>query len=67
METHNDEKQVEAISSTEVVPGLGKQVNTTTEKRSTHSAIAAAAAGLINDGCEFPCQTLVQTDNTING
>ncbi|KAI9445250.1 MFS general substrate transporter [Lactarius indigo] len=61
MDSHDDEKKVEAITSAEVVPDLGKNASTTAEKISAHVTIAAAAFGLISDGCESPCDlTLLQ-------
>ncbi len=58
MDSRDDEKKVEAITSAEVVPDLGKKVSTTAEKISAHFTIAAAASGLISDGCESPCTTV---------
>jgi hypothetical protein len=54
MDSRDDEKQVEAITSAEVVPNLDKQASTTAERTSAYFTIAAAAAGLISDGCESP-------------
>ena len=58
MDSRGDEKQVEAMTSAEVVPNLGKQASTTVDSISAHFTIAAAAAGLISDGCESPCTTV---------
>ena len=58
MEPRDDEKQVEAITSAEVIPDLGKQTSTTTERIGAHFTIAAAGAGLLSDGCEFPCTSV---------
>ena len=58
MEPRDDEKQVEAMTSAEVVPNLGKQASTTADRISAHFTIAAAAAGLISDGCGSPCTTV---------
>ena len=58
MEPRDDEKQVEAITSAEVIPDIGKQASTTTERIGAHFTIAAAAVGLLSDGCEFPCTTV---------
>lgn len=60
MDSRDGKKQVEAITSTEVVPDLGKHISgTTAEKISAHFTIAAAAFGLISDGCEFPRMTVL--------
>jgi hypothetical protein len=45
-------KQTEVVTSAEVVPALGKQATTTKEKISAYFTIAAAAFGLISDGCK---------------
>jgi hypothetical protein len=59
MDSRDDKKQVEAITSVEVVPDLGKQDSgTTAERISAYFTIAAAAFGLISDGCEFPCMSV---------
>ena len=58
MDPRDDEKKDEAIISAEVVPDPSKQVSTTAERISTNSTIAAAAAGLISDGCESPCGSI---------
>ncbi len=58
MDSHDYEKKVEAITSVEVVPDLDKTASTTAEKISAHFTIAAAAFGLISDGCESPCMTV---------
>jgi hypothetical protein len=55
MDPRDDEKQIEAKASAEVVPDLGKQANIDVERISSHLTIAAASAGLISDGCESPC------------
>jgi hypothetical protein len=53
-----NEKQVEAITSAEVVPDRDGQANTDIERISNLFTIAAAASGLISDGCEFPCTSV---------
>lgn len=53
-----DEEKVEAITTTDVIPVLHKQANTTAERISALFTIAAAAAGLISDGCESPCTNM---------
>ncbi|KAF8271445.1 MFS Git1p-like glycerophosphoinositol permease [Lactarius quietus] len=58
MDSREDEKQVEAIASAEVVPGLRKQDCTTTERTSTRFTIAVAAAGLISDGYQSYLMTM---------
>jgi len=58
MVSHDDKKRIEAITSAEVVPDLGEQDRTTAEKISAYFTIAAAACGLISDGCESPCTTV---------
>ena len=57
MELYDNEKKVEAITSAEVVPDLGTQVHTNAERISAYFTIAAAAAGLISDGCDSTCTT----------
>ena len=55
MDSRDGKRQVEAITSAEVVPNLGKQAGTTAQRISTYFTIAAAAFGLISDGCKSPC------------
>ena len=55
MDSRDDEKKVEVVTSTEIIPVLGKQDSTTAQRISALFTIAAAAAGLISDGCESPC------------
>jgi len=51
-----DSKQAEVLlTSATAVPGLGKQVTTRMEKISAYFTIAAAAFGLISDGCKSHC------------
>ena len=57
-ESGDDKKRIEATTSGEVVPELGYQDRTTAEKISAYFTIAAAAFGLISDGCESPCTTV---------
>lgn len=57
MASRDDKKRIEAITSAEDLPDLGKQDRTTAEKISAYFTIAAAAFGLISDGCESPCTT----------
>ena len=60
MASHDDRKQIEAMPSAEVVPDLGKQDDRTAAERiSAYFTIAAAAAGLISDGCESSCATVL--------
>jgi hypothetical protein len=54
MVSREDKKQAEAVTCAEVVPDLGKHVTTTKEKISAYFTIAAAAFGLISDGCKSP-------------
>jgi hypothetical protein len=56
MVSNEDTKGAEAVIVGEVVPELqvGKQVTTTKEKISAYFTIAAAAFGLISDGCKSP-------------
>ena len=59
-----DEKHIEAITTAGVVPVLasGKPTSSSAERISSLFTIAAAAAGLISDGCEShvrPCQNIV--------
>ncbi len=61
MDSRDGKKQVEAITSSGVVPDLGKQASTTAEKISAHFTIAAAAFGLISDGCESLRMTVPNT------
>jgi hypothetical protein len=62
MDSRDDKKQVEAMTSAEVVPDLDMQdCGTTAERISVHYTIAAAAFGLISDGCEFLCMTASYT------
>ena len=61
MDSRDDEKKDEAMTSAEVVPDLSKQASTAAERISTHFTIAAAAAGLISDGCESPCTNTLNT------
>ncbi|KAH8988922.1 hypothetical protein EDB92DRAFT_993065 [Lactarius akahatsu] len=42
------------VTSAEVVPDLGKKDSTTDETISAYFTVAAAAFGLISDGCEYP-------------
>ncbi|KAI9460932.1 MFS general substrate transporter, partial [Lactarius psammicola] len=58
MDSRNGKKQVEAITSAQIVPDLGKKASTTAERISAHFTIAAAAFGLISDGCESPRMTV---------
>jgi MFS family permease len=58
MDSRDDEKQVEAITSAEVVPNPGKQASTTAERTSAYFTIAAAAAGLISDGYQSYLMTM---------
>ena len=58
MDSRNDEKQIEAKASVEVVPVLDKQTGADVERISSYLTIAAATAGLISDGCESPCTRL---------
>jgi hypothetical protein len=60
MASRDDKKRIEEITSAEVVPELGKQDRTTAERISAYFTIAAAAFGLISDGCESPCTLLCQ-------
>jgi hypothetical protein len=58
MNSKMDVKQVEVMASEglseDVVQDLGKQATTTKEKISAYFTIAAAAFGLISDGCKLP-------------
>ena len=54
MDSREDTKQATAITSADVVPDLDKQVTTTKERISAYFTIAAAAFGLISDGCKSP-------------
>ncbi|KAI9467200.1 MFS general substrate transporter [Lactarius psammicola] len=60
MVSHDDKKRIEAITSAEVVPDLGKQDSdrTTAEKISAYFTIAAAAFGLISDGYQNNLMTM---------
>jgi MFS family permease len=59
MDSRDDKKQVEAITSVEVVPDLGKQDSgTTAERISAYFTIAAAAFGLISDGYQSYVMTM---------
>ena len=58
MDSRDDEKKVEVVTSTDIVPVLGKQDSTTAERISALFTIAASAAGLISDGCESPCTSV---------
>lgn len=53
-----NEKQVEVMTSAEAVPDRDDQANTDIERTSNLFTIAAAASGLISDGCEFPCTSV---------
>ena len=53
MNSREDMKQVEVMTSEDVVQDLGKQAITTKEKISAYFTIAAAAFGLISDGCKL--------------
>jgi len=56
MDSGEDSKQAEVLTSTMAVGDLGKQVITTRkEKISAYFTIAAAAFGLISDGCKSHC------------
>jgi hypothetical protein len=63
MASRGDKKRTdsEAITSAEGVPDLQvvKQDRTTAEKLSAYFTIAAAAFGLISDGCESPYTKLL--------
>ena len=61
MDSRDHEKKDEAITSAEVVPDHGSQANTEVERISNHFTIAAAAAGLISDGCESPSTNVQNT------
>jgi len=61
MGSQEDTKSIEAITSTEDVPDLGKQATTTRERISAYFTIAAAAFGLISDGCKSNYATLSDT------
>jgi MFS family permease len=50
MDSRDDEKKIEATTSAEVVPVLGKSASPSAERTSSLFTIAAAAAGLISDG-----------------
>ena len=67
MDPRDDEKQIEAITSVEVVPDLDQQASTTAQKISAHFTIAAAAAGLISDGCESLSTAVKHSFRLING
>jgi len=58
MDSRDDEKKVEAITTTEAIPVLHKQANTTAERISALFTIAAAAAGLISDGYQSYLMTM---------
>ena len=58
MASRDDKKRIEEITDAEAVPELGKQDRTTAEKISAYFTIAAAAFGLISDGCESPCTSV---------
>lgn len=58
MHSREDVKQAEVITSEDVVQDLGKQAITTKEKISAYFTIAAAAFGLISDGCKLPYGSL---------
>lgn len=60
MNSREDVKQTEVITSEDVVQDLGKQAITTSmkEKISAYFTIAAAAFGLISDGCKLPYGSL---------
>jgi hypothetical protein len=58
MASRDDKKRIETIASAEVVPDPGKQDKTTAERIGAYFTIAAAAFGLISDGCESPCTTV---------
>ncbi len=56
MDPKEDSKQAEVVQTSGTdVPDLGKQttLTTTREKISAYFTIAAAACGLISDGCKF--------------
>ena len=57
MDSRDNEKQIEAKASAEVVPVLDKHA-TDVERISSYLTIAAATADLISDGCESPCTRL---------
>jgi hypothetical protein len=59
MASRDDKKRIEEITDVDVVPELGKQDRTTAEKISAYFTIAAAAFGLISDGCESPCTAVL--------
>jgi MFS family permease len=59
MDSRDDKKQVEAMTSAEVVPDLDMQdCGTTAERISVHYTIAAAAFGLISDGYQSYVMTM---------
>jgi hypothetical protein len=70
MDSCDDEKQIEATTTAEIIPVLGKPNSPSAERISSVFTIAAAAAGLISDGCESrrttSSQCCVETDNSPN-
>jgi hypothetical protein len=50
MDSCDDEKQIEATTTAEIIPVLGKPNSPSAERISSVFTIAAAAAGLISDG-----------------
>lgn len=60
MDSREDEKHIEAITNEEVVTVLanGKPTSPSAERISSLFTIAAAASGLISDGCESHCMTV---------
>jgi hypothetical protein len=52
MDPRGDTKRTKAIIRADVVPDLVEHTTTTKEKISAYFTIAAAAFGLISDGCE---------------
>ncbi|KAH9042366.1 hypothetical protein EDB84DRAFT_1436424 [Lactarius hengduanensis] len=65
MDSHDDEKTVEVVTSAEVVPDHGKKDSTTDETICACFTRAAAASGLISDGCSL--RTVVPKGLHING
>lgn len=67
MVSNEDTKNAEAVIVGEVVPELqvDQQVTTTKEKISAYFTIAAAAFGLISDGCKSSYMSHKQTNDIL--
>jgi hypothetical protein len=71
MVSREDTKQARVVADAQAVPELGyNQATTTKEKISAYFTIAAAAFGLISDGCKCPptghqeSSDVLRTDDT---